>query len=196
MQKAVQSEIKVTPELAAEHGLTREEYARVLKILGREPSITELGVFSVMWSEHCSYKSTPRTFEAAADDRRCSDAGARGKCGRGGYRRWVVRDLQNRIAQSSELRGTVPGCGHGRGRDSARHFHDGRASDRGAGFAAIWACERRTGRLAPLRLRKRARIGAFWMASCAASGFMGIVSVFPRWGATWLSRHAIRATRS
>jgi phosphoribosylformylglycinamidine synthase len=51
-------EIKITPQLAAEHGLTAEEYARVLKILGREPSITELGIFSVMWSEHCSYKSS------------------------------------------------------------------------------------------------------------------------------------------
>ena len=52
------SEIRVTPEIAAEHGLTVEEYARVKQILGREPNITELGIFSVMWSEHCSYKSS------------------------------------------------------------------------------------------------------------------------------------------
>jgi phosphoribosylformylglycinamidine synthase subunit PurL len=52
------TEIKITPELAAEHGLTAEEYARIQKILGREPNITELGIFSVMWSEHCSYKSS------------------------------------------------------------------------------------------------------------------------------------------
>jgi phosphoribosylformylglycinamidine synthase II len=52
------TEIRVTPELAAEHGLTAEEYARIQKILGREPNFTELGVFSVMWSEHCSYKSS------------------------------------------------------------------------------------------------------------------------------------------
>jgi len=52
------TEIKVTAEIAAEHGLTAEEYARVKKILGREPNITELGIFSVMWSEHCSYKSS------------------------------------------------------------------------------------------------------------------------------------------
>src|SRR5207302_1511910 len=52
------SEIRVTPEIAAEHGLTAEEYARVKQILGREPNITELGIFSVMWSEHCSYKSS------------------------------------------------------------------------------------------------------------------------------------------
>jgi phosphoribosylformylglycinamidine synthase subunit PurL len=53
-----QTEIKVTPEIAAEHGVTREEYSRIQKILGRDPNITELGIFSVMWSEHCSYKSS------------------------------------------------------------------------------------------------------------------------------------------
>jgi phosphoribosylformylglycinamidine synthase subunit PurL len=53
-----QTEIKVTPEIAAEHGVTREEFARLQKILGRDPNMTELGIFSVMWSEHCSYKSS------------------------------------------------------------------------------------------------------------------------------------------
>jgi phosphoribosylformylglycinamidine synthase subunit PurL len=54
----IETEIKVTPQIAAEHGLTAEEYARVQKILGRDPNFTELGIFSVMWSEHCSYKSS------------------------------------------------------------------------------------------------------------------------------------------
>src|SRR6202035_1136011 len=58
MHKAVRSEIKVTPQVAAEHGLTPGEYARTQKILGRDPNYTELGIFSVMWSEHCSYKSS------------------------------------------------------------------------------------------------------------------------------------------
>ena len=48
----------ITPEIVAEHGLSPEEYERVLSALGREPNITELGIFSVMWSEHCSYKSS------------------------------------------------------------------------------------------------------------------------------------------
>jgi len=52
------TEIIVTPEIAAEHGVTPAEYARIQKILGRDPNITELGIFSVMWSEHCSYKSS------------------------------------------------------------------------------------------------------------------------------------------
>ncbi len=49
---------EITPEVVAAHGLSPEEYARALQILGREPNLTELGIFSVMWSEHCSYKSS------------------------------------------------------------------------------------------------------------------------------------------
>ena len=51
-------EAKVTLELALEHGLNEEEYNKILKILGRTPTFTELGIFSVMWSEHCSYKNS------------------------------------------------------------------------------------------------------------------------------------------
>lgn len=49
---------QITPQVVADHGLNEEEYARVLHALGREPNLTELGIFSVMWSEHCSYKSS------------------------------------------------------------------------------------------------------------------------------------------
>ncbi|MCD6460527.1 phosphoribosylformylglycinamidine synthase subunit PurL [bacterium] len=49
---------KITKELVYEHGITDGEYEKILSILGREPSFTELGVFSVMWSEHCSYKNS------------------------------------------------------------------------------------------------------------------------------------------
>src|SRR5438445_9850480 len=52
------TEPAITPELVAKHNLTPDEYARVKEILGRDPSYTELGIFSVMWSEHCSYKNT------------------------------------------------------------------------------------------------------------------------------------------
>src|SRR5579863_1369792 len=50
--------ITITPELLAEHGIIPEEFERIKNALGREPSLTELGIFSVMWSEHCSYKSS------------------------------------------------------------------------------------------------------------------------------------------
>jgi phosphoribosylformylglycinamidine synthase len=48
----------ITPEIIAKHGITPDEYANICRILGREPNFTELGVFSVMWSEHCSYKNS------------------------------------------------------------------------------------------------------------------------------------------
>ncbi|MEP7037408.1 MAG: AIR synthase related protein, partial [Acidobacteriota bacterium] len=48
----------ITPEIIKQHGLSPEEYEKIKQILGREPNFTELGVFSVMWSEHCSYKSS------------------------------------------------------------------------------------------------------------------------------------------
>src|SRR5438876_3195754 len=50
----------VTPDVVPEHGLIPEEFERIKKILGREPNFTELGIFSVMWSEHCSYKNSRR----------------------------------------------------------------------------------------------------------------------------------------
>jgi len=49
---------EVTPEMVATHGLNEEEYEKIKEILGREPNYTELGIFSVMWSEHCSYKNS------------------------------------------------------------------------------------------------------------------------------------------
>src|SRR5947209_9275402 len=52
------SEPQITPDVIASHGLTADEYARIESILGRAPNYTELGIFSVMWSEHCSYKSS------------------------------------------------------------------------------------------------------------------------------------------
>ena len=48
----------ITTEIIASHNLTEEEFNRIKELLGREPNLVELGVFSVMWSEHCSYKSS------------------------------------------------------------------------------------------------------------------------------------------
>lgn len=52
------NESTITPEIVAQHGLTQDEYQKIVDLMGRQPNITELGVFSVMWSEHCSYKSS------------------------------------------------------------------------------------------------------------------------------------------
>jgi phosphoribosylformylglycinamidine synthase len=56
----LKNEIAITPELVADHGLKPDEYQRVLDLIGREPSLTELGIFSAMWNEHCSYKSSKK----------------------------------------------------------------------------------------------------------------------------------------
>src|SRR5215211_2674569 len=58
--KTPHADAVVTAELVKQHGLTPEEFQRIRKILGREPNFTELGIFSVMWSEHCSYKNSRR----------------------------------------------------------------------------------------------------------------------------------------
>lgn len=52
--------IAITPELVAEHGLKPDEYQRAVELIGREPTLTELGIFSAMWNEHCSYKSSKK----------------------------------------------------------------------------------------------------------------------------------------
>jgi phosphoribosylformylglycinamidine synthase II len=54
------SEPAITPAIIKKHGITEEEYGRIQSILGRDPNFTELGIFSVMWSEHCSYKNSKR----------------------------------------------------------------------------------------------------------------------------------------
>ncbi len=54
------TEPAITKELIAAHGLSDDEYERILDIIGREPSFTELGIFSAMWNEHCSYKSSKK----------------------------------------------------------------------------------------------------------------------------------------
>ena len=56
----IRNDIDITPELIAEHGLKPDEYQRILDLIGREPSFTELGIFSAMWNEHCSYKSSKK----------------------------------------------------------------------------------------------------------------------------------------
>jgi phosphoribosylformylglycinamidine synthase len=64
------NEPRITPELIYKHNLTAEEYESIRRILGREPTYTELGIFSVMWSEHCSYKNTRpllRTFPTRSE---------------------------------------------------------------------------------------------------------------------------------
>jgi phosphoribosylformylglycinamidine synthase subunit PurL len=128
------TEIRVTPELAAEHGLTAEEYARILKILGREPNFTELGIFSVMWSEHCSYKSSKVHL------RRLPTRGPQVLQGPG--ENAGVVDIGDGLAAAFKMEShnhpsSVSRRGHRRRRNPARHFHHGRAPHRRARFSPL-----------------------------------------------------------
>ncbi|MED5339368.1 MAG: phosphoribosylformylglycinamidine synthase II, partial [Pseudomonadota bacterium] len=56
----MKQEQEITPEIIRNHSLSDQEFKKIKKILGRLPNLTELGIFSVMWSEHCSYKSSKK----------------------------------------------------------------------------------------------------------------------------------------
>ena len=66
--------VEITSDLVAQHGLLPEEYENVLKILGRVPNLTELGIFSVMWSEHCAYKNTRKLLRLFPTEKADKDA--------------------------------------------------------------------------------------------------------------------------
>ena len=66
--------VEITPELVAQHGLLPEEYDLVLQILGRIPNLTELGIFSVMWSEHCAYKNTRKLLRLFPTEKKDKDS--------------------------------------------------------------------------------------------------------------------------
>ena len=71
------NDLPITPDLVADHGLKPDEYSHILELIGREPTLTELGIFSAMWNEHCSYKSSKKWL------RTLPTTGARVICGPG-----------------------------------------------------------------------------------------------------------------
>jgi len=116
------TEPAITPELVAKHNLTPEEYAHAQEILGRTPSYTELGIFSVMWSEHCSYKNTKpllKTFPTKSPK--------------------ILVGAGEENAGIIERGRAVSGRDHRRRRHRARHLHDGRAARLRGELAALWA---------------------------------------------------------
>ena len=129
----------VTPDLVAKHGLTPEEFERVKKILGREPNFTELGIFSVMWSEHCSYKNSRKELKkfpttgpnilvkAGEENAGVVDIGDG----------WAIA-FKIESPQPSERDRTVPGRGHRSRRNHSRHFHHGRAPGVLPQLLALW----------------------------------------------------------
>ena len=131
------NDVPITPELVAQHGLTPDEYARFRGLIGREPTLTELGIVSAMWNEHCSYKSSRLHLRDAADHGALGDPGAGRERRRHRHRRRAGLRLQDGEPQPPELHRALPGRGDGRRRHPARRLHDGRAADRGAERAAL-----------------------------------------------------------
>ena len=107
--------------------------------------MTELGIFSVMWSEHCSYKSSRIHLKKLPTDGPARAAGAGRERRRGRHRRRPRRGLQDRVAQPSVVHRAVPGRGDRRRRHHPRHLHDGRAADRAAQRAALRTARRPNG---------------------------------------------------
>ena len=72
--------MSVNEKIAIEHGLKSDEYKKICKLLKRTPNITELGIFSAMWNEHCSYKSSRIHLKKITYQRKKSNSRTRGKC--------------------------------------------------------------------------------------------------------------------
>ena len=125
------------PETIAAHGLTTAEYERIVAILGRHPNLLELGIFSVMWSEHCSYKSSRIHLRSLPTEGARVLQGPGEKRRRPRHRRRPGRRVQDRVAQPPVLHRALPGRGDRGGRHHPRHLHDGRPAHRPARLAAV-----------------------------------------------------------
>ena len=171
----------ITPELIAEHGLTPEEYERIQEIVGREPNFTELGIFSVMWSEHCSYKTHVRCSRGF----RWNPPGAVGA----GEENAGIIDIGDDLAIRSRSRAIIIPARWSRFRepprgrwDNPRYFHHGCAPgvrDQLPCALASWIIARFDG------------------SSAAWSGIAhyGIASAFRPWRVRCISTRATKATR-
>ena len=132
--QATPSPVAVTPQLLAQHSITAEEYDRILAALGRVPSLTELGIYSVMWSEHCSYKSSRVHLKRLPTK---SDRVVQGPGENAG-----IIDVGDGWACAFK----IESHNHRRRRHSARHLYHGSAPAGGDGFAALRVDHRAAGR--------------------------------------------------
>ena len=119
------------------HGITPDEYERIVALVGREPNLTELGLFSVMWSEHCSYKSSrvhlktlptegPRVLQGPGENAGAVDIGD-------GLAAVFKIESHNHPSFIEPYQGAATG----RRRHHPRHLHDGRAANRAARLASV-----------------------------------------------------------
>ena len=175
---------KITPELVAEHGLKPDEYQRILELIGREPTFTELGIFSAMWNEHCSYKSSRLHLRDAAHQGALGHPGPGRERRRHRHRRRARLRLQDGEPQPPVLHRALPGRDDGRGRHPARRVHHGRAAHRLPQRAAL--------RRPVASAHAPSRVAASWPASAATA----TRSACPPWAARWASTPAMTATSS
>src|SRR3569833_563797 len=132
------SSTAITPQLVREHGLSDAEYDRILGQMGREPRMVELGIFSVRWSEHCSYKSTrahlkklptkaPWVIQGPGENAGVIDIGD-------GDAAIFKMESHNHPSFIEPYQGAA----HRRGRHHARCLHHGRTPHRHDERAALW----------------------------------------------------------
>ena len=159
----------VTPEVVREHNLNELEYGRIVEMLGRTPTLTELGVFSALWSEHCSLQALQAGAQDVSDHRPPGGAGAGRERRRAPAPRGVGGRLQDRIPQPPLGGRALSGRRDRRGRHPARCLHHGRSPGRGAQQPAVRAAGPSP---EPLPLRR---------AWCAASATTATASACPRW---------------
>ena len=128
----------VSPEIIREHGLTPDEYEKIKQLLGgREPTHHRTRHLQRDVERALLLQIVARAPEAAADAQQARAAGAGGERRHHRHRRWLGLRVQDRVAQSSVVHRAVSGRDDRRGRNPARHFHDGRAAGCGDGFAAL-----------------------------------------------------------
>ena len=72
--------MKITDDIVDKHGLKRDEYKKIIKLIGRIPNLLELGLFSAMWNEHCSYKSSKKYLKTLPTKNKRVIQGPGGKC--------------------------------------------------------------------------------------------------------------------
>ncbi len=128
---------QITPELVRSHKLSEAEHATIVARLGRPPTYAELGVLSVMWSEHCSYKSSRVHLARLPDQGPAGHPGPGGERRRRRHRRRLRGGVQDGVAQPPLVHRALPGRGDGRGRHPPRRLHHGRAPHRQPRLAAL-----------------------------------------------------------
>ena len=144
-------------DAAIKLGLTAEEFAHICEIQGGEPTYVELAIYSLMWSEHCSYKHSRPVLGRFPTERAARPPGPRRERRHHRHRRRLGDRDEGREPQPPVGGRALPGRGDRRRRHRARHLHDGGAADRLVRLAALRRARRAAPALPARRRRRRHR---------------------------------------